>query len=553
MANSNIHYHVWLLTKNGKFQKVVKEVPVEFCLEGDGYVMLTKLDNYIFEAFKNVPDLHSYGYVIGGSFNHVLICIDGKKNTCTNDSRDFRYYKYDTFRPYTLTEMWSMISVPNQSGEYIENLQHDSLEFSDITINLFVEMYKKISDYAETLKHYIQQNGYVYNGDTQEYDKFRLLLKYVIMAIANMDISIYDPKKDFKNIETYKNNFESVKKDFETFLNSKTKILTGNNSGKILANKLFLIMFDFFHLKDSVQYRPVSLKDEIIALLENISELSISRNEELIEIIKKRKSKSSIQNKVQDFDDAFDDSKYAIKVNPKTAKHAAKMPISQYELNNMFDAYNKLIFDNGCKKVSVVYDLISAGVYGLNKSKMIREGFNYVGNPEWIKITCKYQLSEEQIRSTLMHEMIHNYMSVHNAYEYVKDAHGYTFLKWCKKCEELTGITVSPKQETIIGLKKTNDTNSEELNPVIITISNDKRYYLAAKTKEKYLKPLLDKINAINTLYSMGKTRYNIPGGYLYTDKFNATSTVRTLGKFNIITKETYDELTKDNTFIPFK
>lgn len=562
MERSNIYYHVWLLFKDRKFQKVLKEVPVEFCKEGDASVMLSKLDNYIFEAFKDIPELHSYGY-ISNNFNHILVCINGKKNTSTKNFKDFRYFVYDMFKPYSHYDMFSMITVPNQKGEYVETIQDFTLTTSQTALKFFIELYNQISDYYETLKNYITGKGYIYH-ESNEYVTLRNMLKYFVMLNGNMDISIFKHGKDYSFIENIKSEFDKAKNNFINLVNKNADTLITSTKDKISANKFFLSIYDYLHSEDFETFKIDELKNEILNLLETATEININKNLELIEIIKNKESKNISQNNkqnnssIQDFDESYDSNKLkkSVDVNPRTPKYAAKMVVTESELNELFDKFNELVFDNKCDKVPVVYDLIKANVYGLNKSRVLRESVNeYKTICEWIKITCKYELSKEEIYSVLLHEMIHNYMSVNEPYYYLHDSHGFKFQKWCDVCYQKTGIKVTPKQSVVINLKKTTDKKQNAVNPVIITYSfvKGKKYYLIAKTSEKYLTSLILKIEAINTLYKSGKMSKPFPGGYLMTDKFNSLTTVRTLGTFNIISEEVYEELKKDKTFISFE
>lgn len=553
MNRSNIYYHVWLIEENGQLTKTVKEVPVEFASEGSADKMLKQLDAYITNAFSKAQNLNCYGYVISTkAIKHYLYVHNGRATTGSLTWEDFSHNFRITYSGYTLEQIWCAMNVSDGGMTYKEQL---SFEIPVYYKNVFREYQHYFNRLTASLSNKCNELYVIKPEDATNLDMLSLYLfeflhdAFGINRVESAaDMSWDEMTKIIKDLPNANNKFAGILEE------TSQKTYRSDNE-RVLFRYFWFLVYETIknHINiDSTDTDEV--RDRFVSVLfksQKVLEMMYDKCARQIQHMS-----TLDMDGVQDFDKTFTNH-HNLNLNPRTAKMKVSMTVPEERLGELFDEFNSKYFDGKCVKVPVVYDALQANIYGLNKSSVKRIEGKLVGMPQLIKITCKYKLDEYHTKATLLHEMIHNYMSVYNPYEYVHESHGLTFEKWCKLLTQKSGIEVTLKHETDAALKRNTANSKSKTNPVVIAKTTDKygqTSYLLAKTTEKYLPEIVTKIDAWNEVLRLGKAKGSYyEGGYLFTDQYESVPTVRTFRSFNVIDKEAFERLKEDPSFVPFQ
>jgi hypothetical protein len=108
-----------------------------------------------------------------------------------------------------------------------------------------------------------------------------------------------------------------------------------------------------------------------------------------------------------------------------------------YNLQHKFNHYNQLLFQNQIPPCPIEWaDLkTQAGL-----TTFTQRGRAFVPGSMTIKITTRFKRSEQQLDSTLIHEMIHAFLATHG---HPDENHGFRFQHLAKLCGEKVGIQIS--------------------------------------------------------------------------------------------------------------
>lgn len=548
---SNIYYHVWLIEENGQLTKTVKEVPVEFASEGSADKMLKQLDAYITNAFSKAQNLNCYGYVISTkAIKHYLYVHNGRATTGSLTWEDFSHNFRITYSGYTLEQIWCAMNVSDGGMTYKEQL---SFEIPVYYKNVFREYFTYLNNLNSSLSKKCNELYVIKPEDATNLDMLSLYLFEFLHDAFGFN-NTTSTEMTWDEVEKVTKELPKANEKFWKILEETSQKTYRSDNERVLFRYFWFLVYETIknHINiDSTDTDEV--RDRFVSVLFKSQKVLEQMYDKCVKMIEHN---STLETGVEDFDKAFTNY-HNLNINSRTAKLKATMTVPEEKLGELFDEFNKEYFDRKCVKVPVVYDAIQSSVYGLNKSSVKRIEGKLVGIPRWIKITCKYKLDEYQTKAILLHEMIHNYMSVYNPYEYVHESHGLTFEKWCKVLTEESGIEITIRHETDANLKRNTSNVSTKKYPVIIAKTRDKYgsvNYLLAKTTEKYLPEFVTKIDAWNEVLRLGKARGSYyEGGYLFTDQYESVPTVRTFRSFNVIDKEAFERLKEDPSFVPFQ
>jgi hypothetical protein len=113
------------------------------------------------------------------------------------------------------------------------------------------------------------------------------------------------------------------------------------------------------------------------------------------------------------------------------------MNFGDYNLEHKFHFYNQLLFSNKIPPCPVVWSDLKEEV-GL--TTYTSRGREIVPGTMKIEISTRYKRAEQDLDSTLIHEMIHALLAVSG---YPKEKHGFRFQSIAYHCGKVTGITIS--------------------------------------------------------------------------------------------------------------
>lgn len=170
-----------------------------------------------------------------------------------------------------------------------------------------------------------------------------------------------------------------------------------------------------------------------------------------------------------------------------------------YDIINLYEKYNKLIFNNQLPRPTLLLSDRKRGV-GLTKCKTMVNPDGKKRNYDFsISISTYWDLPEEEYIDTLVHEMIHYYIAYHNIED--NAMHGKVFMKMMNEITLKHGIKISvnftPTEEIISSGK-----GRERLHYICVAEGEKEDHYLivAAKNKLSDLQEQIPKIPGLKNI-----------------------------------------------------
>jgi hypothetical protein len=130
-----------------------------------------------------------------------------------------------------------------------------------------------------------------------------------------------------------------------------------------------------------------------------------------------------------------------------------------YNLENKFHHYNTILFDNQIPPCPIVWtdNLKSGSKAAAGLTTFTHRGREYVPGTLKIQLSTRFKRSEQEVDSTLIHEMIHAYLIVSG---YPDENHGFRFLAQAHRTEQITGIKIAVT-DALSDLELTDETFTE--------------------------------------------------------------------------------------------
>ena len=227
----------------------------------------------------------------------------------------------------------------------------------------------------------------------------------------------------------------------------------------------------------------------------------------------------------------------------------------QFSLNIEFDKFNKLYFSGELPKIPVEYkDIMPCGTF-LSFYQDVRNGYvngrpstKRVQTPNKIYVSSRYKYEYEQFRDVLVHEMLHEWLCVHQSKE--KQYHGWEFKSHIAKMNKQ-----HPELHLDIAIESP---EVAKINTKQFTVFLIDRTELAETDKRKYVIAVCNPILA-NELFEQVMKGYVYNKSTMYellsTDNFLLQYPIarkaNRVGFYNI-KKEIYDRLVKNSKVIQF-
>lgn len=171
-----------------------------------------------------------------------------------------------------------------------------------------------------------------------------------------------------------------------------------------------------------------------------------------------------------------------------------------YHLENKFRHYNHLLFDNKIPPCPITYDSLykekAAGITYVTYEKYSRR---YIPGTLSIKISNRFKRTEQQIDSTLIHEMIHAYLDTNG---HPGAGHGFIFKSQALRCEKIVGFPI-PLTDDISDLELADDTSDHV--SVLLRKYDDDKWYAAFFSERTF--DSTERIHELMAYFGAGKLK----------------------------------------------
>jgi len=117
-----------------------------------------------------------------------------------------------------------------------------------------------------------------------------------------------------------------------------------------------------------------------------------------------------------------------------------------YRLEQKFHHYNQLLFNNVIPPCPIVWEDLK---YQAGITRYMHRGTTFVPGSMTIAISNRFKRTEENLDSTLIHEMIHAYYAVTG---YPKENHGFRFKTMAAHCGKIVGFEI-PETDIVTNLE----------------------------------------------------------------------------------------------------